>query len=93
MDRVVQRRYGIIPTLVYIRGRINHLFRRWNILKKLILLIPIAYSKLKFRNNHTYWYKSVPKKIWQEFLVVIHADLSAGAFFNKKINLFTNAYK
>ena len=39
----------------------------------------------KFNNDRTYWYKSVPKKIWQEFLTVIHADLSAGAFLNKKI--------
>ena len=42
----------------------------------------------KFDDNHTYWYKSVPKKIWQEFLTVIHADLSVAAFLNKKIKPF-----
>ena len=42
----------------------------------------------KFTNDRTYLYKSVPKKIWQELLTVIHADLSAGAFFNRKIKPF-----
>ena len=39
----------------------------------------------KFTNDRTYLYKSVPKRIWEEFLTVINADLSAGAFINKKI--------
>ena len=42
----------------------------------------------KFDDDHTYWYKSVPRRIWQEFLTVIHADLSAAAFLNKKIKPF-----
>ena len=39
----------------------------------------------EFTNDRKYRYKSVPETIWQEFLTVIKAGLSAGAFFNKKI--------
>ena len=42
----------------------------------------------RFDDDRTYWYKSVPKKIWQEFLTVIHAGLSVCAFLNKKIKPF-----
>lgn len=42
----------------------------------------------KFNNDRTYWFKSVPKKIWQEFLTVMNADLSVGAFINRKIKPF-----
>ena len=42
----------------------------------------------KFANNKKYWYKNVPETIWQEFVTVINAGLSAGAYFNKKIKPF-----
>ena len=56
---------------------------------QLNLAVDVDLEKLTgLRNDRTYWYKSVPKKIWQEFLTVINADLSAGAFLNKKIKPF-----
>ena len=39
----------------------------------------------KFTNHKKYWYKNVPETIWQEFVTVIKAGLSAGAYFNRKI--------
>src|SRR5690348_10929089 len=39
----------------------------------------------QFINNRKYWYKAVPETIWQEFVTVIKAGLSIGAYFNKKI--------
>jgi hypothetical protein len=39
----------------------------------------------KFTNHKKYWYKNVPATIWQEFVTVIKAGLSAGAYFNRKI--------
>ena len=51
----------------------------------------VNYSKDKhileaqFINNRKYWYKAVPATIWQEFVTVIKAGLSVGAYFNKKI--------
>jgi hypothetical protein len=39
----------------------------------------------QFLNGGKYRYKSVPATIWQEFVTVINAGLSVGAYFNKKI--------
>ena len=42
----------------------------------------------EFTNDRKYRYKSVPEAIWQEFVTVIKAGLSVGAYFNKKIKPF-----
>ena len=43
-----------------------------------------------FNNSRTYQYKNVPRKVWKDFLKIIHADESAGAFINQKIKPFYN---
>jgi hypothetical protein len=39
----------------------------------------------QFINNRKYRYRAVPATIWQEFVTVIKAGLSVGAYFNKNI--------
>jgi hypothetical protein len=41
-----------------------------------------------FSNERTYHYINVPKKLWKDFVAVIHSGRSAGAFMNKYIKPF-----